>query len=143
MQKMNWNRVILGGLLAGLVINICEFLVDGLLLGDQWTASMTRLGKPPMGAGANAAFLLGGFLVGLYALWLYATLRPRLGPGPRTAAITGIAVWILGSLFASIGPVAMHLFPYHLMGIGLVLALIEIVAGTVIGAALYKEPAAT
>ena len=63
-----------------------------------------------------AAFLLVGFLTGIYALWLYATLRPRLGPGPKTAAITGIAVWILGSLFAIVAPVAMHLFPYHLNG---------------------------
>jgi hypothetical protein len=102
MQKINWNRVILGGLLAGLVINICEFLVDGLLLGDQWNASMKSLNRPPMGGGANAAFLL----------------------------------------LASAAPVAIHLFPYHLMGIGLVLALVEIVAGAVIGAWLYKEPAA-
>jgi hypothetical protein len=143
MQKINWNRVILGGLLAGLVINICEFLVDGLVLGDQWNASMKSLHRPPMGGGATAAFLLWGFLIGIYALWLYATLRPRMGPGPKTAAFAGIAVWVLGSLLASAAPVAMHLFPYHLMGIGLVLALVEIVAGTVIGAWLYKEPAGT
>ena len=142
MQKTNWSRVILGGLLAGLVINICECLVNGLGLADQWDASMQNLHRPPMGGGATAAFLLGGFLIGIYALWLYATLRPRMGPGPKTAAIAGIATWILGSLFASIGPVAMHLFPYHLMLIGIVLALVEIVAGTVIGAWLYKEPAA-
>ena len=141
MQKMNWSRVILGGLLAGLVIDVFEFLVDGLMLGDEWTASMKSLNRPPMGGGATAAFVLGGFLIGLYALWLYAILRPRMGPGPKTAAIAGLAVWILGSLFASIGPIAMHLFPYHLMGIGLILALVEIVAGTVVGAWLYKEPA--
>jgi hypothetical protein len=142
MQKINWNRVILGGLLAGLVINICECLANRLGLGDLWDASMKNLHRPPMGGGATAAFLLWGFLIGIYALWLYATLRPRMGPGPKTAAIAGFAVWILGSLFASIGPIAMHLFPYHLMGIGLVLALVEIVAGAVIGAWLYKEPAA-
>jgi hypothetical protein len=36
----------------------------------------------------------------------------------------------------------MHLFPYHLLGYDLVLTLVEMVAGTVIGAWLYKEPAA-
>ena len=143
MQKINWNRVILGGLLAGLVINICEFLVDGLVLGDEWTASLKNLGRPPMGAGATTAFVLWGFLVGIYSLWLYASLRPRMGPGPRTAAIAGFAVWILGSLLPSISAVAMHLFPNRLMGIDLVLTLVEMVAGTVIGAWLYKEPSAT
>jgi hypothetical protein len=142
MQRINWIRVLLGGLLAGLVINICEVLVDGLVLGDQWTAVMKALHRPPMGAAANAAFVLWGFLVGIYALWLYASLRPRMGPGPGTAAFAGVAVWILGSLFPTIPTVGMHLFPFHLLGYDLVLTLVEIVAGTVIGAWLYKEPAA-
>ena len=143
MQKISWNRVILGGLLAGLVINICEFLVDGLLLGDQWTASLKSLHRPPLDAHADAAFMVWGFLVGVYALWLYASLRPRLGPGPKTAAFAGIAVWILSALLASISAVAMRLFPRRLVAYDLVLTLVEMVAGTVIGAWLYKEPAAT
>ena len=135
--------MILGGLLAGLVINLCEFLVDGLVLGDQWAASMKSLNRSPMGGGATAGFVLWGFLVGIYALWLYATLRPRMGPGPRTAAFAGFAVWILGILLPSVSAVAMHLFPHHLMLFGILLGLVEIVAGAVIGAWLYKEPAAT
>jgi hypothetical protein len=142
MQKINWIRVLLGGLLAGLVINICEFLVDGLVLGDQWTAALKHLGRPPMGPSATAAFVLWGFLVGIYSLWLYAALRPRMGPGPKTAAFVGIAVWIMGSLLPSVSAVAMHLFPNHLMGIDLLLTLVEMVLGTVIGAWLYKEAAA-
>jgi hypothetical protein len=42
---------------------------------------------------------------------------------------------ILRGLLAIVPPVAMHLFPCHLMGID--------IAGTVIGAWLYEEPAAT
>jgi apolipoprotein N-acyltransferase len=143
MQKISWTRVILGGLLAGLVINICEFLVDGLVLGDQWTASLKSMHRPPLGASANAAFMVWGFLVGVYALWLYASLRPRLGPGPKTAAFAGVAVWILSALLASISAVAMRLFPRRLVAYDLVLTLVEMVAGTVIGAWLYKEPAGT
>jgi hypothetical protein len=66
-----------------------------------------------------------------------------LGPGPRTAAYAGIAVWVLASLLGSIPAVAIHLFPYHLIGIGIVVSLIEDVAGTILGAWLYREPAAT
>jgi hypothetical protein len=143
MQKINWNRVILGGLLAGLVINIFEFLVDGLVLGDQWTAVLKNLHRPPMGPAATASFVVWGFLVGICSLWVYATLRPRMGPGPKTAAVAGIAVWIIGSLLPTIPAVGMHLFPYHLLGYDLALTLVEMVAGAVIGAWLYKEPAAT
>ncbi len=142
MQKISCSRMILGGLLAGLVINICEFLVDGLVLGDQWTTVLKNLGRPAMGAGATASFVVWGFLVGICALWLYASLRPRMGPGPRTAVFAGVAVWIIGSLLPTIPAVGMHLFPYHLLGYDLALTLVEMVAGAVIGAWLYKEPAA-
>jgi apolipoprotein N-acyltransferase len=134
--------MILGGLLAGLVINICEFLVDGHLLRDQWTAALKNLGQPPLGAAATASFVVWGFLVGIAALWLYASLRPRLGPGPRTAVYAGIALWIIGSLLPTLPAIGMHLFRYRLMGYDLALTLVEMVAGTVIGAWLYKEPAA-
>jgi hypothetical protein len=76
--------VILGGLLAGLIINICEYLVNGLILSSQWAAAMKALNKSSeMGVGAISAFWLWGFLIGLYALWLYVTIRPRFGPGPK------------------------------------------------------------
>ncbi len=140
MQKMNWTRVIVGGLLAGLVINICEFLVNGLLLGNQWAAAMKALNRPEqMGVTVELAFWLAGFAIGLYAVWLYVNLRLHFGPGPRTAVIAGIAVWILGSLIASVAPVALHLFPYRLMAIGLLLALVETIAGTWLGAWMYKD----
>ena len=139
-MRINWTRVILGGLLAGLIVNVCEFLVNGLILGSEWAAAMKALNKSPdMGIGPTAAFWLWGFLIGIYALWLYATLRPRFGPGPKTAGITGFLVWIPASLLAMIGPAAMHLFRYRLIAVGVVLALVEIIIGTVAGAWLYKE----
>ena len=139
-MRINWTRVILGGLLAGLIVNICEQLVNGLLLGSEWAAAMKALNhSPEMGIGPTTAFWLWGFLIGLYALWLYVTIRPRFGAGPRTAMIAGIAVWVPGSLLAMITPAALHLFRYRLIAIGVVLGLVEIVIGTVVGAWLYKE----
>ena len=134
-MRINWTRVILGGLLAGLIINICEFLVNGLLLGSEWASAMTALNKSAQTEiGATVAFWLWGFLIGLYALWLYVTIRPRFGPGPKTAVIAGIAVWVPGSLLAMIAPAALHIFRYRLIIIGIALAFVEIALGTVIGA---------
>ena len=45
MSKICVGRVIGGGLLAGLVINICEFLVNGLWLAKDWEDAMRALGK--------------------------------------------------------------------------------------------------
>jgi len=142
-MKINWTRVILGGLLAGVIVNVCEFLVNGLILHSEWAAAMKALNQSPdMGIGPTAAFWLWGFLIGIYALWLYATIRPRFGPGSKTAVITGVAVWVPASLLAMIAPTALHLFRYRLIAIGVALGLVEIVVGTVAGAWLYREPAA-
>ena len=41
-MKINWTRVILGGLLAGLIVNVCEYIVNSLILGSEWAAAMIR-----------------------------------------------------------------------------------------------------
>jgi hypothetical protein len=137
-MKINWTRVILGGLLAGLIVNIFEFLVDGLLLRSEWDAGLKALNKTPGGIGAAVIFWLWGFLIGIFALWLYANFRPRFG-GIRTAVLTGVAVWVPGGFLAMLPPIAMHLFRYRLMAFDMVLTLVEIVVGTVAGAWLYKD----
>jgi uncharacterized membrane protein len=139
-MKINWTRVILGGLLAGLIINVCEYIVNGLILSSDWAAAMKTLNRSPdMGIGSIAAFWLWGFFVGIFALSQYAIIRPRFGPGPKTAMIAGIGVWVPASLLAMIAPAALHLFRHRLILIGVVLGLVEIVLGTVVGAWLYKE----
>jgi hypothetical protein len=34
--------VILGRLLAGLIVNVCEYIVNRLILGSEWAAAMIR-----------------------------------------------------------------------------------------------------
>ena len=35
--------------------------------------------------------------MGIGLIWLYAAIRPRYGPGPRTAAIAGFVMWLITS----------------------------------------------
>jgi hypothetical protein len=139
-MKINWTRLILGGLLAGLIVNVFELLVNGLILGRLWDDAIKSLNRVPAAGFGVAVFWLWGFLIGIFALWLYVTIRPRYGPGPKTAAIAGFAVWIPASLLAMMVPVALHLFRYLLIACAIALALVELVAGTIAGAWLYKEP---
>jgi hypothetical protein len=139
-QRINWTRVILGGLLAGVVINLSESLVNGFLLADRWADAMQSLGRSPnLGALSNVIFILWGFLIALFAMWLYATIRPRFGPGPRTAIVAAIATWVPGSLLASMAPMAMHLLSRRLLAIGVAEALVELIVASLIGARIYKE----
>jgi len=77
--------------------------------------------------------------VGIFAVWLYAPIRPRYGTGPKTALCAGAAVWGLGYLLASVTPLALHLFPRRLMAIGLAVGIVEVLVGTLAGAWLYRE----
>src|SRR5207253_3004811 len=99
------------------------------------------LGKQ-MGGGALVMFTVWGFLVGIFAVWLYAAIRPRYGAGPRTALCAGSAVWGLGYLLASVTTFVLHLFPRHLMAIGLAVGLVEVLVGTLAGAWFYREETA-
>jgi hypothetical protein len=140
MDRINGLRVIAGGLLAGVVINVCEYVGNGVILKDRWAAAMQTLNRPAeYDAGTMAALVIWGFLVGIFAVWLYAAIRPRYGPGPKTATIAGVAVWLLGYLVTTIPPAVMHMFPRRLLAYGLAIGLVEAVAGTLLGAAIYKE----
>jgi hypothetical protein len=66
--KPNIQRLMLGGLTAGLLINAVEYLVHGVLLDPQWTAAFAALGKTPKGW---TTFIPSNFLVGIIGIWVY------------------------------------------------------------------------
>jgi hypothetical protein len=141
MGRINWTRVILGGLVAGVIINIFEFVLNGVVLAKDMEAAIRALGRQ-MGGGQLAMFFVWGFLVGIFAIWLYAAIRPRYGAGWKTALCAGSAVWGLGYLLSSVTPVALNLFPSRLMAVGLTVGLVEVLAATLAGAWLYREETA-
>ena len=61
MGKINWARVLLGGLLAGTIINVFEFVTNGVFLAPEWKAMMEALGRTtPPSAGGAVIFLIWG-----------------------------------------------------------------------------------
>ena len=140
MTGINVARVVLGGLLAGLVIDMGEFVLNGLLLEADMTAAMARLNLPPVGGSAIATFLVLGFALGIAIVWLYAAIRPRYGAGVKTALCAGAAAWFFAYAYPSIGFAVMGFFPTRLVVIGLVWGLAELMLAAVAGAWLYQEP---
>lgn len=140
MDKINWNRVILGGLVAGVVINLVEYLVNGVILADRWAEAMKGLGKPEaFDATQIVAFNLWGFAAGILAVWLYASIRPRYGAGPKTAVCAGLAVWALAYLLGMGGDMITHVMPRRLMAIAIAVGLVEVIVATLAGAYFYRE----
>jgi len=142
MGRINWGRVFLGGLLAGVVINVGEFLFHAVLFKDQVAEMMRALGKDPatvMTGGAVVIWNILGFLVGIGAVWGYAAIRPRFGAGAKTAMIAGIAVWYFSRFLGAIGEMNMGMASQKMIMTGLVWGLVEIVIATIAGGWAYKE----
>src|SRR5260370_13268037 len=138
MGKVDWVGVVLGGLVAGLMINIFEYVTNGVVLAANWDAAMKALGRQ-LSMSAVAVFIVGGFIGGIAAIWLYAAVRPRFGAGPKTAALTGCAYWVVGYALPTLGQMPLGLFPRRLLVIGSIVGLVEIIVASVVGAGLYKE----
>ncbi len=141
MASMNVGRVVAGGLLAGLIINISEFVLNQPILGEKWKEAMEAMNLQEPGTGAIGVFIVTGFVLGLLTVWMYAAMRPRLGAGPKSAMIAGLFVWLLYYGLVNVGIGLMGVFSFDLLGIVLGWSIVEMLIAAVIGCAVYKEAA--
>ena len=139
MGKINIGRVIAGGLLAGLVINISETVLNTVVLGQQMEAAAAARNLPAMGGREIASFVIMCFGLGIATVWLYAAIRTRFGPGVPTAVLTGAVVWFFAYLWPNMGDAVMQIFPMDVIMIGVAWGFVEIVLGAIAGAWLYSE----
>ncbi len=99
MPRINWGRALVGGIVAGVIWGTLYAPVHPLVEVHD------SLGRPVLPitpfTGATPVMLVlvvcNGFVQGITTVWLYAAIRPRFGPGPKTAVIAGFAVWFLVS----------------------------------------------
>lgn len=141
MGRINVSRVVVGGLLAGLVINIGEYLLNGPILGDEMAAMMADMGLE-YSSGAMAVFVVLGFVMGIVAVWTYAAMRPRFGEGPGTAIRAGLVAWFFGYAVTTVGWMMMGVLAGGTAVLVLVWGLIELPLATVAGGWAYQEEAA-
>jgi len=139
MNRINFGRVLLGGLVAGLVINIGEFLLNGVVLHSQMEADFKRMNLTPPGNGFVAVAVGLTFVFGIVAVLLYAMIRSRLGPGPRTAIVTALILWFCICAYSGTINMILLAIPANIMLVVIPWCLVEYIVGTLVGAALYKE----
>jgi hypothetical protein len=139
MNKINLRSVLLGGLVAGLIINAGEFILNGILLRPHIEADMKRMNLMPPGNGFAVLAVALTFIFGILAVLLYAMIRSRLGPGPKTALVIALILWFC--VYAYSGTVNMMLIsvPPKLILMILGWGIVEYPVGILAGAALYRE----
>ena len=139
---MNVPRIILGGVVAGILCFIGDGVVHGVLLKDQWVQVMANIGRTPTEDASHmvyyAAYDLAKALVGV---WLYAAIRPRFGARPRTGVIAAVATWALVIPIALLGLIPSAFFGRRFALIWSIDGLVVMVIAIVIGAWFYREEA--
>ena len=140
MKAINMNKVIVAGLVAGLIINVSEFVLNAIVLEAQWQAVMKSLNRnPTFSTNQIIGFNVIGFVIGILLMWLYAALKPRFEG--QSAIVSALVIWVTAYALAMSGPAIVDLFPLNLVCISLAWGLVEVVIAAVVGAKLYKEPA--
>ena len=139
MGGINFARVLIGGIVAGVVANAGDFLIEQVILVEDGTQNAQRLNLDPVQVQASATtWIVGDFVYGILLVFAYAAMRPRFGPGPRTAVISAVTLY-LPITVVLLGFMSMGMFVQDAFMRSAVLHLVVALAASLAGAAVYKE----
>jgi hypothetical protein len=141
-MAVNTSRVILGGLVAGIVANVIDGVTYGVVLKDQMMSNADKF-KPGLGAvmmsgNATTVYIISDLIIGMLMVWMYAAVRPRYGPGPGTAAMVAVVFWLFSAIINA-GMLMMGMMPMGLWWTTAIIGLACYIVATIAGAAVYKE----
>ena len=142
MGKINMGRVLIAGIVAGIVADVLGYLVDGMWLAPQWADGVKALGRANFSSHQWIWFNVLGLASGIALIWIYAAIRPRFGAGAKTAVCAGLAVWVVGVLLPNLSFMWFGgLFSHQLTVMTTLGGVVEVVISAIAGAALYQESA--
>ena len=139
MSKINFGRVLLGGLAAGIVMTIGEYLLNEKVLGNQMKDYFAAHKFPTPGSSFMVIAITATVVLGIAIVFLYAMIRPRFGPGPQAAIIAALTAWFLVWLYNNLIGAALGFVPVNMLAIAFGWELVEYLVAGLVGAWLYKE----
>jgi hypothetical protein len=141
MASINTGKVVAGGLLAGVVANAVDFVTNNYVLAPDWQAWATAHNIDPavLTSGSVAGtWIVLDFVFGLMLVWTYAAMRPRFGPGIRTALLASLVIYLAPTLVL-FGFTMMNMMSMAMFVKGSCAAIVSTFGGGVAGASIYKE----
>jgi hypothetical protein len=144
-MAINTQKVVIGGLVAGVVMNAIDFVTNTYILGERMKAA-TEAFKPGlsdqmMSGNTIVMYIIMDFILGIALVWTYAAIRPRFGPGIKTATYAALLFWILAGIFLS-GYMHMGMMSSGLWWTFAFIGLVNFLLSAWAGAKFYTEDAA-
>ena len=141
MYKINWVRVLVGGLIASIILFLTDGFLHERLVSADWQAVYAGLGitEPKHNAYALVYFVIFELGRGLISIYLYALMRSCCGPGPKTAALAGLVAWIAFSVTGPAQFIPLGFYSHALwIKVG-AFQLVSSIIAAIAGAALYRD----
>ena len=139
MGRINTGRVVLGGLVAGVVANALDYVINAYLMAEEGADMAQRLNLSQDVMQSSTYVWVGVDMIwGLLLVFAYAAFRPRFGPGPKTATLSGFTLWFaVCIMFGGLMSMGIFTLPGFIKYSGL--TLISALSASLAGAALYQE----
>jgi len=144
MKKINIGRMLIGGVVAGVLLFLADGFIHEKLLHEHWMAAMRTAGRSVEAESHGADmvyFAVFELLRGLALAWVYAVIRSHFGPGPKTAIIAALAVWAIMFALPFISDVPLGFYSANMLVMWALYELIATVVAGLAAGALYKDAA--
>jgi len=145
MNDVNWNKFALGALIVAVIGFVSDGFLHRYMVDSQWDAVVTALGLEKLHE--HAGWTMVYFFVfelgrGFLTMYTYVLLRPRLGPGAKTATWAGVVAWVAFSLT---GPAQFIPIGFYSESLWISVALYQLafsIIAAIVGAAPYSAKTA-
>jgi hypothetical protein len=128
---MNWTRVLLGGLAAGIVTTIADFVLHGMVMAPtymRYTEVFSQTQANPLW------FTLISICIGIAVAVLFALTRGSWASGVAGGVTFGFFVGLVGFFPSFYSPLVIEGFPYYLAWCwGGITMIDSLLAGAVLG----------
>jgi hypothetical protein len=140
MGQIDMRGVLKGGLAAAVLMNISQYLLNLPVAGRWMAQELAARNLPPAERpGQLAVFAVATTVLGFITVFVYAAIRPRLGPGPKTAMTAGLTVWAASYLYASILGGAIGVYSIGMSVLIIMWTAAEMLIASAVGGYLYNE----
>lgn len=134
---MNWTRVLLGGVAAGVVVNLADFVMHGQIMANTYKRYDTVFSQT---AANPAYFFAASILIGIFVAMLFGKTRGAWAAGLKGGATFGFFFGMATFFMNFYSPLVIADFPYYLAwcwgGIGLIGS---VIGGAVLGAIIPRD----